>query len=505
MTEWRAAGLVGDGVRYRSAAGRGVLLATILGSGLVTLDATVVNVALPEIAAELGADFTALQWTVNAYALTQAAFLLLGGALGDRYGHRRLFTLGVIWFAVASMLCGAAPTTDVLVATRALQGLGAALLTPASLAIIEATFHPDDRSAAIGAWSGLGGLLTALGPFVGGYLTAAVTWRLIFFINVPFTVVAVWAAFRYVPGLGEAKPRARLDYAGAVLSAVGLGGVVYALTAGSAAGWWSPIALAAGLAGVVALGLLVLVERTHADPLVVLSLFRVHQFTAANVVTFVVYAALGGALFLLPIQLQRVVGLSPLESGTALIPMTIVMLLLSSAAGRLAVRVGPRVPMTVGPLIAAVGLALLVRVTPEGSYLTTTFPAVVVFGLGLSVTVAPLTWTVLQAAGPAHAGVASAINSVVARAATAVAVGTLPVAAGIAGAAALEPEVFADGFRRAMWIAAALVAAGGVLSFATIRSAATERREPGPEVAQPASCPLQAPPVTTFRAPRGQV
>jgi EmrB/QacA subfamily drug resistance transporter len=505
VTGGRSARLVGDGVRYRSAAGRGILLATILGSGLVTLDATVVNVALPEIAVELGADFTALQWTVNAYTLTQAAFLMLGGALGDRYGHRRLFTLGVIWFAAASMLCGAAPNTGVLVAMRALQGLGAALLTPASLAIIEATFHPDDRSAAIGAWSGLGGLLTALGPFVGGYLTAAVTWRLIFFINVPFSVVAVWAAFRYVPGLGEVKRRARLDYAGAVLSALGLGGVIYGLTTGAADGWWSPAALAAGLAGVVALGLLVLVERAHPDPLIPLSLFRVRQFTAANVVTFVVYAALGGALFLLPIQLQRVMGLSPLESGTALIPMTVVMLLLSSSAGRLAVRVGPRVPMTVGPLIAAVGLALLVRVMPGGSYLTTTFPAVVVFGLGLSVTVAPLTWTVLQAAGPAHAGVASAINSVVARAAAAVAVGALPVAAGIAGAAALDPGVFAEGFRRAMWIAAALVATGGVLSFATIRSVAAERREPAPAAAPHASCPLQAPPVSAFRAPRGQV
>lgn len=485
-------------VRYRAAAGRWVLLATVLGSGLVALDATVVNIALTTIGAELDADFTSLQWTVNAYTLTQAGLLLLGGSLGDRYGHRRVFALGLVWFAAASVLCGAAPTAPLLIAARALQGVGAALLTPASLAIIEATFHPDDRSAAIGAWSGLGGVLTAIGPLVGGYLTAAMTWRLIFLINLPFTALALWTALRHVPDSRDVNAPARLDYAGAALSALGLGGVIYALTAGSVEGWESPGVLAAGLGGIGGLVGFVLVERTSRYPLMPLDLFRSRQFTAANVITFVIYGALGGALFLLPIQLQRVVGLSALEAGLALVPMTVLMLIVSPSAGRLSSRAGPRLPMAVGPLVAAVGLALLGRVAPGSSYVTTTLPAVVVFGLGLSITVAPLTWTVLTAAGPEHAGVASAINNVVARAAASIAVATLPLAAGIAGRAALEPDLFADGFRRAMWIAATLAAAGGVISYATIRPAAVVA---GPPAAPPVSCPLVAPPWPALHEP----
>jgi EmrB/QacA subfamily drug resistance transporter len=473
------------------------LLATVLGSGLVTLDATVVNVALPSIAADLDADFTALQWTINAYTLAQAGLLLLGGALGDRYGRRRMFTLGVVWFAVASALSAAAPNASLLVAARALQGIGAALLTPASLAIIGAAFHPDDRSMAIGAWSGLGGVMTAAGPLVGGYLTAAVTWRLVFLINLPFTAVAIWAALWHVPESRDAHAPPRLDHAGTALSALGLAGVIYALTSGPADGWWSPAVLVTGLGGVAALLALVAVERRGPHPLIPLMLFRSGQFTAANAVTFLVYGALGGALFLLPIHLQRVLGFSALESGLALMPMTVLLLLLSSSAGRLATRTGPRLPMTLGPLIAAGGLGLLVRVEPGSDYLATTFPAVVVFGLGLALTVAPLTWTVLTAAGPAHAAVAAAINTAVARAAGSVAVATLPVLAGIAGAAALEPAVFATGFHRAMGYAAALVAVGGLLSHATIRlepsvvaEATAERRPPLPRV----SCPLDAPP-----------
>jgi EmrB/QacA subfamily drug resistance transporter len=487
-------------IRYHAAAGRWVLLATVLGSGLVALDATVVNIALPAIGTELDAGLASLQWTVNAYALTQAGLLLLGGSLGDRYGHRRVFALGLLWFAAASALCGAAPTAPWLIAARALQGVGAALLTPASLAIIDATFHPDDRSAAIGAWSGLGGVMTAIGPLVGGYLTGAVTWRLVFVINLPFTALAMWAALRHVPDSRDVSAPKQLDYAGAALSALGMGGVLYALTAGPAKGWASPTVLASGVGGLGALIGFVLVERASRHPLMPLEVFRSRQFTAANAVTFVVYAALGGALFLLPIQLQRVVGLSALESGLALIPMTVLMLALSPAAGRLAARAGPRLPMVLGPLVGAVGLALLARVAPGGSYVTTTFPAVIVFGLGLSITVAPLTWTVLNAAGAEHAGVASAINTVVARAAGSMAVTTVPLAAGIAGDLALEPDVFAEGFRRAMWIAAALAAAGGVLAYATIRREAVVDGPPGERqpAAQHASCPLDAPPWRAF-------
>ncbi len=484
-------------VRYRSSAGRWVLLVTVLGSGLVALDATVVNVALPAIGQDFGAGLMGLQWIVNAYALTLAGLLLLGGSLGDRYGRRRLFVFGILWFAVASLICAIAPNTPSLIVARALQGVGAALLTPGSLAIIETTFHPEDRSAAIGAWSGLGGVMIAIGPVVGGYLTTAMSWRWIFFINLPFAALAAWAAMQHLPESRQETAAGRLDYVGAVLAALGLGGVIFALTVGPD-GWKTPIVLVTGVAGIITLVSFVLVERSSRHPLLPLAIFRSHQFTAANAITFVIYGALGGALFLLPLQLQRVVGLSALESGSALIPMTILMLLLSPLAGRISQRTGPRVPMTVGPFVAAVGLALLVRVGPAGGYWLTILPAVVVFGLGLSITVAPLTATVLAAAGPEHAGIASAINNDVARAAGLIAVATLPLVAGITGRAALDPHILSAGFRMAMWIAAALVAAGGVLSFLTIRdisAAADESAGSAPDRGSHLSCPLDAPPL----------
>src|SRR6202158_4679715 len=321
-------------VRHRSPAGRWVLLVTVLGSGLVVLDATAVNVALPAIGQDFGVSLTSLQWIVNAYTLTLAGLLLLGGALGDRYGRRRLFVVGILWFAGASLACGIAPNAPTLIVARALQGIGAALLTPGSLAIIETTFHPEDRSAAIGAWSGLGGVMTAIGPVVGGYLTTVISWRLIFFINLPLAAVAAWAALRHLPESREAHVAGRLADPGAALAALGLGGVVFAVTAGPVDGWAAPPVLATGVGGIIALLGFVVVGCSRRHPLCPLEMFRVRQFTAANAVTFFVYGALGGALFLLPIQLQRVVGLSPLESGRALIPMTGAVLLLSSFAGR---------------------------------------------------------------------------------------------------------------------------------------------------------------------------
>jgi len=493
-------------VRYRSSAGRWVLLVTVLGSGLVALDATVVNVALPAIGQGFGASLMGLQWTVNAYSLTLASLLLLGGSLGDRYGRRRLFVFGVLWFAVASLICAIAPNTPSLIVARALQGIGAAVITPGSLAIIETTFHPEDRSAAVGAWSGLGGVMIAIGPVVGGYLTTAMSWRLIFFINLPFAALAAWAATRHLPESRHETAPARLDYVGTVLAALGLGGVIFALTAGPVDGWDVPTVLVPGVGGIIALISFVLVERFSRHPLLPLVIFRSRQFTAANVITFVIYGALGGALFLLPIQLQRVVGLSALESGSALIPMTILMLLLSSLAGRFAQRTGPRLPMTVGPLIAGVGLALLVRVGPSGGYWFTIFPGVIVFGLGLSITVAPLTATVLAAAGPDHAGIASAINNDVARAAGLIAVATLPIFAGITGRAALDPNVLSAGFRTAMWIAATLVATGGVLSYLTIRdtpAAADMSAASAPDPASHLSCPLDGPPLRRLQRRSG--
>jgi len=477
-------------VRHHSPAGRWVLLVTVLGSGLVALDATVVNVALPAIAQAFGAGLTGLQWIVNAYTLTLAALLLLGGALGDRYGRRRLFVTGILWFAAASLVCAIAPNTPTLIGARALQGIGAALLTPGTLAIIETTFHPDDRSAAIGAWAGLGGVLTAIGPLVGGYLTTALSWRLIFLINLPLAAVAVWAAMRHLPESRDENAALRLDYVGAALAALGLGGVIFALTVGPVDGWDKTAVLVAGGGGIMASSSFVPVERFSRHPLLPLQMFHSRQFTAANVITFVVYGALGGTLFLLPIQLQRVVGLSALQSGSALIPMTIVMLLLSSPAGRLAQRVGPRLPMTIGPLLAAIGLALLVRVVPNGGYWLTIFPAVVIFGVGLSTTVAPLTAAVLAAAGPEHAGIAAAINNDVARAGGLIAVATLPLVVGLTGIGTLDPHIFATGFREAMWVTATLAAAGGVLSYLTIRDDPVVAAGPAYHL----SCPLDAPP-----------
>lgn len=488
-------------VGLRSAQGRWVLVATVFGSGLVFLDASVVNVALPTIARDLHVGLTALQWTVNAYTLTLAGLLLLGGSLGDHYGRRRIFVIGIVWFALASLLCGLAPNAPALIASRALQGIGAALLTPGSLAIIEATYRPSDRAPAIGAWSGLAGVATALAPLLGGYLTAAVSWRLVFLINLPFTAVALWAAIRHVPESRDPAAAPQLDLTGAALAALGLAGITYGLTDGPSLGWASPVVLVAWLGGALALVAFVAVERTTRYPMLPLDLFRSAQFSGANVVTFLVYGALGGAFFLLPIQLQRVLGMSPLRSGLALMPVTVVLLLLSARAGRLAQRIGPRLPMTLGPLIAAAGLALMVRIVPGSSYWGSTLPAVLVFSLGLSLTVAPLTATVLAAASAEHAGVASAVNNAVARAAGLLAVATLPVVAGIAGASALSTDVFAAGFRKAMWISAALVAAGGLLAFATIRRLPADETSPQPEPCT--HCPMDAPQMR--RVPQVQI
>jgi EmrB/QacA subfamily drug resistance transporter len=426
---------------------------------------------------------------VNAYTLTLSGFLLLGGSLGDHYGRRRVFVLGVVWFAAASLLCGLAPTDQALIAARALQGVGGALLTPGSLAIIEAGFRREDRGPAIGAWSGLGGVTAAIGPFVGGWLVQAATWRLVFLINLPLAALVVWVSLRHVPESRDPGATARLDWAGAALAAAGLAGIVYALTGGPAQGWTSPPILAAGLGGVAALVAFLAWERQTAAPMLPLDVFASRQFSAANVVTFVVYGALGGSLFLMPIQLQRVVGYSPVASGVSLVPITAVMLLLSARAGRLASRIGPRLPMTLGPLGVAAGFLLFTRIGPGASYLVDILPASLVYGLGLTLTVAPLTATVLAAAPAEHAGIASAVNNDVARTAGLLAVAVLPVVAGISGAGALEPARFNDGFHAAMAIAAALCAAGGVLSWVGIRN-------PEPEPAggdHPMSCPLSAP------------
>lgn len=453
-----------------SARGRWVLVATILGSGMATLDSTVVNVALPSIGRDLHGGIAALQWVVTAYLLTLASLLLIAGSLSDRFGRRRIFIVGVVWFTVASLVCSVAPTTLALNVARALQGIGGALLTPGSLAILEASFRRDDRAAAIGAWSGLGGITVAIGPFVGGYLVQAWSWRLIFLINLPLALAVVAITSRYVPETRDpAEPR-RLDFAGAALVALGLGGITYALVELPAHGARAADIIGAAAAGVVALAALFVVEARRAAPMLELSLFRNRIFSAANAETFIVYAALGGAFFLLPIDLQEVANYSPLASGAALLPSTVMMLLLSASAARLAQRIGPRLPLSVGPLVAACGLLLCERVGAGRSYVTTLGPALVVFGLGLAITVAPITATVLAAAPTAKVGLASAINNCVARTGSLLAVAVLPAAAGLGPRSYLEPAVFDAGFRHGMTIAAAMCAAGGLLAFATIRN-----------------------------------
>jgi EmrB/QacA subfamily drug resistance transporter len=488
-----AATEAGTGIAYKDAAGRWVLLATVLGSGMAFLDGTVVNVALPTIGRSLHADIAALQWIVNGYMLTLASLILLGGALGDRLGRRRVFVVGAAWFAIASALCGIAPNAPALIGARALQGIGGALMTPGSLAIIESAFRQEDRATAIGAWSGLAGVTTAIGPFLGGGLVEAGNWRLIFFINVPLAAVTIWVSLRHVP---ESKtPSAPpLDITGAALAALGLAGVTLFLIDGPARGY-PPATIAAGIVGVAALAGFLVVEARKADPMLPLGLFSSYQFSGANLVTFAVYAALSGSLFLLGIQLQTVVGFSPLGAGAALLPFTIVMLLLSARAGRLAQRVGPRLPMTLGPLVAAAGLAMLATVGAGDAYLTGILPSLLLYSLGVALTVAPLTATVLAAAPPEHVGIASGVNNAVARAAGLVAVAVLPVLGGITGDAYDVPAVFSSGFHRAMLYAAALCAAGGVLAFFTISGRVVAK----PEERVSDHCAISGPP--PVRAP----
>jgi EmrB/QacA subfamily drug resistance transporter len=404
---------------------------------------------------------------LTGYLLTLGSLLVLGGSLGDRYGRRRIFQIGLVSFALTSLLCAMAPDTGFLIMARCVQGVAAALVVPNSLAIVSASFATEDRGRAIGAWSGLGGIATAFGPFLGGYLIDSVSWRWVFVINLPIAAVAFWTARVHVPESRDEHAGARLDVAGSALLTVGLAGVVYALIEGPGNGW-KPLSVGLGVFGVLALVAFLMVEARKQNPMIPLSIFRSQQFSGANAVTFAVYAALGTVTFLLVVHLQTDLGYSALEAGASLLPITACMLLLSARAGALAQRIGPRIPMTVGPLVVAVGMVLLGRVEPGTTYWETVFPALIVLGLGLSLTVAPLTATVLGAVEDAHAGIASAINNAVARIAGLLAVAVLPAAAGLTAGQGLD---LVDGFSRAMYIAAGLAVIGGVLAFLTIRRA----------------------------------
>lgn len=485
-------------VAIRSAAGRWVLLATVLGSALAAIDATVVGIALPVIGREFHVPLVSVQWVMTAYLLMLASLLIVGGALGDRFGRRRVFVIGIVWFAVSSAACAAAPDAIVLIVMRAVQGAGAALLVPASLAIVEAAFVVEDRSRAIGAWSGLGGVATAAGPLVGGYLVAAVSWRLIFLLNVPLAVVILLIAHHVPESRGENAPP--IDRLGAALTVVSLAGITYGLVEGAALGWLSVRVLAALAVGAAAGVAFVIVELRVSAPILPLELLRNRQLVAANAVTLLVYAALGGALFLFPVELEVVDGYSPFAAGLSLLPLTAVMLLLSSASGRLSTRIGPRLQMTVGPVIVGVGLAMLARTATGSSYLSVVLPAVLVFALGLAVTVAPLTATALGAVADEHSGLASALNNDVARTGGLIAVAVLPAIAGISGSAYLHADPLAHGFRIAAFVTAAWCIAGGLVGLAAVRNpprADTSRRP----ARAPVHCAIEAPPLVAVASP----
>jgi EmrB/QacA subfamily drug resistance transporter len=474
-------------IRFGTPTAHWVLAATVLGSGIAFLDGTVVNVALPAIARDLGADVAGLQWTVDAYLVSLTAFLLLGGALGDRFGRRRIYVIGLVGFTAASVGCALAPDPTALALARGVQGVGGAFLVPGSLAILAATFDPAQRSRAIGAWSGLSGIATALGPFVGGWLVDAVSWRLVFLINVPLALVAIAVTLRHVPET-RAEIVEPLDFPGALLASVGLAATCWALI--ESADGFGAGELGAGIVGVGALVAFIAVEATSSHPMLPLRLFRSRQFSGANGTTLAVYAALGGATFLVVLELQLALGYSALEAGSALLPITVLMLLLSSRMGALAQRIGARIPMTVGPLIMAIGLVLFGRVGPGSTFFADVLPASTVFALGLAVTVAPLTATVLGALEPDEFGVGSGVNNAAARLAGLLAVAVLPAAVGLD--TGLEPQAFSDRVSTALHVCAVLAAAGALVSWLTVRGQVTVVPTVQADVGQPCHDPCRA-------------
>jgi EmrB/QacA subfamily drug resistance transporter len=471
-------------IRYGTPAARWVVAASALGSGIAFLDGTVVNVALPAIADDLDAGVRGLQWTLDAYLVTLTALLLLGGSVGDRLGRRRAFLAGLGLFVVASAACGVAPGIGALIVARAVQGVGAAFLVPNSLSIISATFSDEDRSRAIGAWSGLTGVASALGPFLGGWLIDAVSWRLVFLINVPVAALAAWITMRHVPESVDDSGR-RLDGAGAVAISLGLAGLSYTFIEG-ASGFGAPEIVAA-VVGVVGLVTFVLVELRSRSPMLPLSMFRSRQFTGANLTTLTVYAGLGGALFLVVLYLQVVMGYSALEAGSSFLPFTVLMLLLSARVGALVPRVGPRPLMTAGPIVAGIGLVLLAQISPGDHYVTGVLPGVLVFAAGMTLTVAPLTSTVMDSVDEHHLGVASGTNNAVSRLAGLLAVALLPWIAGIDTLS--DTADLQDGYPVALRIGGGLCMAGGVIALLTIRSAARVKPVVHPSMAMPCQDP----------------
>ena len=474
--------------------GRWVLAATALGSGMAFLDGTVVNVALPAMGEDFNAGMAGLQWIVNGYMLMLAALILLSGSLGDRLGRRRVFVIGVIWFAVASMLCAVAPTLEVMIAGRVLQGMGGALLTPGSLAILQTSFQRSDRAKAVGIWSGLTSVAAAVGPFVGGSLVDSGSWRLIFVLNAPIALVTVLVTLRHVPETRDETATGKLDLNGAALVTIGLAGLTFGLIGAGDDGFGSARVLISLAIGVLALVAFVEVERRSSHPMLPPGIFANRRFTGANLVTVAVYGALGTSTFLLVVYLQTVLGYSALWAGASLLPMTLLMLGLSGYAGGLSERIGARIPMTVGPLLMSAGFLLMLRIKPGSNYFVDVLPAVVVLGLGLVSTVAPLTATVLSSVDDHHAGIASGVNNAVARSAQLMAVAAIPMAAGITGDSYRDPLAFQNGFDNALWITAVLAIAGAAIAWFSLAEPRTKPSKIRGLVHHHTTCALEAPP-----------
>ncbi|HWM62437.1 MAG TPA: MFS transporter [Solirubrobacterales bacterium] len=454
------------------------LVATILGSTVVFLDGTVVNVALPAIAGDLDAGLAGQQWVVEAYMLTMVSLLLVGGSLGDQFGRRRIFVVGLIAFGATSILCALAPSEEFLVGARALQGIAGALLVPGSLAIVAATFEGAARGRAVGIWTAWTGIATVLGPAGGGALIEVLSWRAIFWVNIPLIAATVALTLHSVEESRDPEAFRGIDWAGIGLSAAGLAGPVFALIEQPSHGWGDPLVWAPMVAGIVCFALFVLHEARARHPMLDLALFRIRNFWVANLTTLTAYAGLIGGLFFVGLFLQQVAGYSPLEAGLATTPISIILFVLSPRFGRIASGVGPRAPMSAGPIVGGIGLIMLLRVDASPDYLTEVLPAIVVFGLGLAATVAPLTATVLDSVEERHVGIASGVNNGISRVAGLLAIAVLgavisakfdagvgaDLASGSNPLTAQEPEASTSAFHLGMAIAGLLMIAGGIVA-----------------------------------------